>query len=50
MFAYQERIRKDIDKIAAIITEENGKTFADAKGDVIRGLEVVEHNCSKFFN
>lgn len=45
MFAYQDRIRKDIDKIAALITAENGKTLPDAKGDVIRGLEVVEHAC-----
>ena len=34
-----------MDKIAAVITEEHGKTLADAKGDVIRGLEVVEQAC-----
>ena len=45
MFELQARIRKDIDKIAPIITEENGKTLADARGDTIRGLEVVEHAC-----
>ena len=38
-------IRRDIDKLAARITEEHGKTTPDAKGDVIRGLEVVEHVC-----
>ena len=31
-------IRRDIDKLAARITEEHGKTTPDAKGDVIRGL------------
>jgi malonate-semialdehyde dehydrogenase (acetylating)/methylmalonate-semialdehyde dehydrogenase len=36
-------IRRDQDKIAACIVEENGKTFADAQGDVFRGLEVVEY-------
>lgn len=38
MFALQHLIRRDMDKIGAIITEELGKTQADAKGDVLRGL------------
>ncbi|CAI2187154.1 6226_t:CDS:2 [Funneliformis geosporum] len=38
-------IRKDTDKIAKSITEEQGKTFADAKGDVLRGRQVVENAC-----
>ena len=29
-----------------MITLEHGKTVADAKGDVFRGYEVVEHACS----
>ena len=29
-----------------MIVEENGKTTLDSKGDVIRGLEVVEHACA----
>jgi malonate-semialdehyde dehydrogenase (acetylating)/methylmalonate-semialdehyde dehydrogenase len=45
MLELQHRIRADVDKIAAIVTEEHGKTTPDAKGDVIRGLEVVEHAC-----
>ena len=45
MLQFQHRIRQDIDKLAHIITTENGKTLTDAKGDVIRGLEVVEHSC-----
>lgn len=45
MFAFQDRIRKDIDKLADVLTAENGKTLPDAKGDIIRGLEVVEHAC-----
>jgi malonate-semialdehyde dehydrogenase (acetylating)/methylmalonate-semialdehyde dehydrogenase len=45
MFDYQARIRAKIDDIANIIVEEHGKTIADAKGDVIRGLEVVEAAC-----
>ena len=32
--------------LAANITEEQGKTLPDAEGDVLRGLQVVEHCCS----
>ena len=32
--------------LAANITKEQGKTLADAEGDVLRGLQVVEHCCS----
>lgn len=34
-----------MENLAKCITEENGKTLADARGDVTRGLEVVEHAC-----
>jgi malonate-semialdehyde dehydrogenase (acetylating) / methylmalonate-semialdehyde dehydrogenase len=40
---YQQLIRENMDALAAILTAEQGKTLADAKGDVFRGLEVVEH-------
>jgi len=39
-------IQKNMKEIAKEITTEQGKTFADAEGDVFRGLEVVEHCCS----
>ncbi len=45
MFRYQHAIRENMDQIAALITKEQGKTLADAKGDVFRGLEVVEFAC-----
>lgn len=35
-------IRENMDRLAANIVLEQGKTFADAKGDVLRGLQVVE--------
>jgi malonate-semialdehyde dehydrogenase (acetylating)/methylmalonate-semialdehyde dehydrogenase len=35
-----------MDDVAELITKEQGKTLADARGDVYRGLEVVEHACS----
>lgn len=40
---YQELIRKHMKELALLLTTEQGKTLADAEGDVFRGLEVVEH-------
>ncbi|KAF2899525.1 hypothetical protein ILUMI_06660 [Ignelater luminosus] len=46
MLKLQAVIRRDIKKLAANITLEQGKTLADAEGDVMRGLQVVEHTCA----
>lgn len=46
MFNLQHIIRENIKELAANITEEQGKTLPDAEGDVLRGLQVVEHACS----
>ncbi|WP_198969035.1 CoA-acylating methylmalonate-semialdehyde dehydrogenase [Xylophilus sp. ASV27] len=40
---YQQLIRENMQELAALLTAEQGKTLADAEGDVFRGLEVVEH-------
>ncbi|RJF98483.1 CoA-acylating methylmalonate-semialdehyde dehydrogenase [Noviherbaspirillum saxi] len=40
---YQQLIRENMKQLAAILTAEQGKTLADAEGDIFRGLEVVEH-------
>ncbi|KTT11124.1 methylmalonate-semialdehyde dehydrogenase [Pseudomonas oryzihabitans] len=40
---YQQLIREHMTELAALLTAEQGKTLADAEGDVFRGLEVVEH-------
>lgn len=40
---YQQLIRENIKDLAKTLTAEQGKTLADAEGDVFRGLEVVEH-------
>ncbi|CAM9398519.1 unnamed protein product, partial [Laminaria digitata] len=45
MFKLQGLIRERTEELAAIITMEQGKTLADARGDVFRGLEVVEQAC-----
>jgi len=42
---YKNIIEKNILKLAKIISEEHGKTIEDAKGSVIRGLEVIEFAC-----
>ncbi len=39
---YQDLLKKHHDELATILAKENGKTFADAQGDVWRGIEVVE--------
>jgi malonate-semialdehyde dehydrogenase (acetylating)/methylmalonate-semialdehyde dehydrogenase len=46
MLKLQHVIRRDLKKLAANITLEQGKTLVDAEGDVIRGLQVVEHSCA----
>jgi malonate-semialdehyde dehydrogenase (acetylating)/methylmalonate-semialdehyde dehydrogenase len=43
---YQQLIREHMKELAAILTAEQGKTLADAEGDVFRGLEVVEYAAS----
>src|SRR3984885_8595221 len=45
MFRFTALIRENMDRLAASITLEQGKTFADAKGDVLRGLQVAETAC-----
>ncbi|XP_022727294.1 methylmalonate-semialdehyde dehydrogenase [acylating], mitochondrial-like isoform X3 [Durio zibethinus] len=45
MFKFQELIQRDIDKLAMNITNEHGKALKDAYGDILCGLEVVEHAC-----
>ena len=42
MMKYQELLKQNQNEIAEILSKENGKTLEDAKGDVWRGIEVVE--------
>ncbi|KAK0734274.1 Aldehyde/histidinol dehydrogenase [Lasiosphaeria miniovina] len=46
MFKFVALIRENWDRLAASITLEQGKTFADARGDVLRGLQVAEAACA----
>lgn len=45
-FKFVELLKKNHDRIAGMIVLEQGKTFADAKGDVLRGLQVAEAACN----
>jgi malonate-semialdehyde dehydrogenase (acetylating)/methylmalonate-semialdehyde dehydrogenase len=45
MFAYKELLEANLEKVAQAICTQHGKTLEDAKGEVIRGIEVVEFAC-----
>jgi malonate-semialdehyde dehydrogenase (acetylating)/methylmalonate-semialdehyde dehydrogenase len=45
MFKFKELIEKNYEELTKIIVSEHGKVFDDAKGEVTRGLEVVEFAC-----
>ena len=45
MFKFLELIAKEMDSLAALLSSEHGKTLPDAKGDIQRGVEVVEFAC-----
>ena len=45
MFKFRELLLQHMDELAALLSVEHGKTLADAKGSVTRGLEVVEFAC-----
>ncbi len=45
MFRFKALIEAHLDEIARLITLEHGKVLSDARGEVIRGLEVVEFAC-----
>jgi malonate-semialdehyde dehydrogenase (acetylating)/methylmalonate-semialdehyde dehydrogenase len=45
MFKFRELLERDGDRIAQLITDEHGKVLSDAKGELVRGIEVVEFAC-----
>ena len=45
MFKFKELIEANMDALAEMLSAEHGKVIADAKGDVQRGLEVIEYCC-----
>ena len=45
LFSLRDQIRQNMDTLAEALSSEHGKTLADAKGSITRGLEVVEFAC-----
>jgi malonate-semialdehyde dehydrogenase (acetylating)/methylmalonate-semialdehyde dehydrogenase len=45
MFAFRNLVEQHADDLARLVSAEHGKVISDAKGEVIRGLEVVEFAC-----
>ena len=45
LFAFREIVNKRIGELAEVVSDEHGKVLSDARGEVQRGLEVVEFAC-----
>ena len=45
LFRFLELVQNEHDNLAALLSSEHGKIHADARGDIQRGLEVVEFAC-----
>ncbi len=45
MFEFKRLIERDMNTLAEILSSEHGKVIADSKGDIQRGLEVIEFAC-----
>ncbi len=45
MFAFRNLVEKHLDDLARIVSAEHGKVLEDAKGELIRGLEVIDFAC-----
>ncbi|HEU0310061.1 MAG TPA: aldehyde dehydrogenase family protein, partial [Sphingomicrobium sp.] len=45
MFKFKELVEAHMDELAELLASEHGKVIADAKGDIQRGLEVIEFCC-----
>ena len=45
LFRFKQLLEANIDEICQVITAEHGKVLDDARGEIIRGIEVVEYAC-----
>jgi malonate-semialdehyde dehydrogenase (acetylating)/methylmalonate-semialdehyde dehydrogenase len=45
LFRFLELVQKEFETLASLLSSEHGKTIADSRGDIQRGLEVVEFAC-----
>ncbi len=45
LFRFKQLLEEHTDEIVSLVTNEHGKTIEDSKGELIRGIEVVEYAC-----
>src|SRR5690606_8785940 len=45
MFEFKRLVEANMDELAELLSSEHGKVIADARGDVMRGLDVIEFSC-----
>ena len=45
LFEFKRLVERDIEGLAELLSSEHGKVVADSKGDIQRGLEVIEFAC-----
>jgi len=45
LFGFRELVNAHVDELAGIVSDEHGKVLSDARGEVQRGLEVIEFAC-----
>ena len=45
LFRFKELVEREIDELASVLSSEHGKVVADARGDIQRGLDVIEFAC-----
>ncbi len=45
LFRFKELLERDADELTALLTREHGKVLSDARGELGRGIEIVEFAC-----
>ena len=45
-FRYRALLERDIEELTALVTEENGKVYAEAKAEILKSMELTEFACS----
>jgi malonate-semialdehyde dehydrogenase (acetylating)/methylmalonate-semialdehyde dehydrogenase len=45
-YKYRTLLERDIEELTALVTEENGKVYGEAKAEVLKAMELTEFACS----
>ena len=45
-FRYRSLLERDIEELTALVSEENGKVYAEAKAEILKSMELTEFACS----